>query len=152
MEDGASRRVQPLSCLSKDRIILGCRGGTLAVLDRALGKVIWSKKVPSRFDYEPLLLENKLLYFKGKSAVLADIADGKEKALTYGGTAAQPATAFAMPQDPVTSIAYYKGSLIIVDRAGETWHDRRQRQPSLASYWRRVLRAVAGGAATGRKP
>jgi outer membrane protein assembly factor BamB len=110
--------------VSKDRIILGCRGGTLAVLDRATGKAIWSKKVPSRFDYEPLLFENKLLYFKGKSAMLADIADGKEKALTYGGTAAQPATSFGMPQDPVTSIAYYKGSLILVDRAGETWHDR----------------------------
>ena len=68
--------------VSKDRLILGCRGGTLAVLDRASGKTIWSRKVPTRFDYEPLLLENKLLYFKGKSAMLADLADGKEKPLS----------------------------------------------------------------------
>jgi len=36
------------------RIALGCRGGKLAVLDRATGAVVWQKQVADRFNYDPL--------------------------------------------------------------------------------------------------
>src|SRR5262249_13903840 len=62
-----------------DKVIFGCRGGTLAVLNRADGKKVWSKKVESRFEYEPVLLENQLLYFRGARAMLANVADGTEE-------------------------------------------------------------------------
>ena len=47
-----------------DKIVFGCRGGTLAVLDRATGKTVWSKQAESRFDYEPLLLGDQVLFFR----------------------------------------------------------------------------------------
>jgi len=108
-------------------IAFGCRGGTLAVLDRETGKSLWSRKVRSRFDYEPLILGERLLYFKGRAAMLANLADGKEKPFQYAvrtpvGT--QSPVPFTLPQDPVVSIGYAKGHLIVVDRAADVWHDR----------------------------
>ena len=95
----------------RTRSRFGCRGGTLAVLNRADGKLLWSKKVESRFDYEPLLLQQAhsvcrpltflplrrtahgvclLLatassFFRDTKAMLANLADGLEEPLEVPG-------------------------------------------------------------------
>ena len=51
---------------------------------------------------------------------LAEMATGKETALRHGRQS--PGTPFALPQDPITSISYYRGHLIFVDRAGDSQH------------------------------
>jgi outer membrane protein assembly factor BamB len=113
--------------VGKDLIVFGCRGGTLAVLNRADGKLAWSKKVESRFQYEPLLLEDRVLFFRNTAAMLADLADGKEKSLQW--TSKDPKTQqvqindVKLGHDPVGSIGYYGGMLFFVDRAGEAWHN-----------------------------
>jgi outer membrane protein assembly factor BamB len=112
-----------------ETIAFGCRGGTLAVLRRADGKLLWSKNAESRFDYEPLLLDDRLLFFRGSRGMLAAVADGREEPLvTVGrkrgavpirGRMTEP---FDLEQDPVVSISYYKGNLFLIGRPGETWH------------------------------
>jgi outer membrane protein assembly factor BamB len=110
-----------------DKVVFGCRGGTLAVLDRASGKALWSRKVESRFDYEPLLIEDTLLYFRGNKAMKASVSDGKESAFEIvqaaKGQPIQSARPFALTQDPIVSISWYKGNLFFIDRPGEAQHN-----------------------------
>jgi outer membrane protein assembly factor BamB len=111
--------------VSPDKIVFGCRGGTLAVLNRADGKVLWSKKVESRFEYEPVLLENQALYFRGARAMMANLADGSEEALSVTGKKkglqGQP---FNLGADPVVPISYYKGTLFFIGRPGDLQHQQ----------------------------
>lgn len=133
-----------------DRIVFGCRGGTLAVLNRADGTIAWKKQVSSRFFYEPLLVHSagkvvaagdyggdKILYFAGSQAILANLADGTETKLTTGGIAADrkpaspamPVEDFALPSEPITPITFYQGSIVALPRTDHTgyhivypWH------------------------------
>ena len=108
-----------------DKIIYGCRGGTLAVLDRATGTMVWSKQAESRFDYEPLLLGDQILFFRNTRAMVAKLADGAETAFrppTPPTADGLPPAAFGMAQDPIVPISFYKGRLFFIERPGEGWH------------------------------
>lgn len=113
-----------------DRVIFGCRGGTLAILNRADGKVVWTKKVESRFSYEPVMLGDRVLFFRGAAAMLAQLSDGAETPLQINSTARKSPMAklsgFALGQDPIVPISYYKGSLFFIERAGESGHGQMQ--------------------------
>jgi len=112
-------------------IVFGCRGGTLAVLNRADGKVVWSKKVDSRFEYEPLMVTSgsaeQLLFFRGGMAILAKLADGAETpwqpAAAMRGKSPVLAPPFTLPHDPVVPISFYRGYLFFIDRPTETAHN-----------------------------
>jgi hypothetical protein len=120
------------------------------VLNRADGTVAWKKQVSSRFFHEPLLVHSagktvaagdyggdKILYFAGSQAILANLADGAETKLTTGGIAADrkpaspamPVEDFALPSEPITPITFYQGSIVALPRTDHTgyhivypWH------------------------------
>ncbi len=108
-----------------DKIVYGCRGGTLVVLDRATGNTVWSKQAESRFDYEPVLLGDQVLFFHNTRAMLARLADGAESPFrppsppTADGL---PTPGFVLPQDPIVPISFYKGRMFFVDRSGDLGH------------------------------
>jgi hypothetical protein len=116
--------------VTPDKVIFGCRGGTLAVVDRATGKLLWSKPADSRFDYEPLVLRDQVLgdqvlFFRQNRAMLARLADGVETPFRppapFNPDGLPPA-ALALQQDPILPIGYYKGRLFFVDRPGDQGH------------------------------
>jgi hypothetical protein len=118
--------------VTADRVLYGCRGGSLVVLNRADGKAAWSKKVESRFGYEPVPLGDKVLFFNRQKAILANLADGLETPLRYIASPKQGPKDKLDPKDlvlgeePLLPIAYYKGNLYIVERHADKGHEIRQ--------------------------
>ena len=121
-------------------VIFGCRDGKLVVMDRSDGREVWSKRVKSRFCYEPLVLDGQVLYFDSNTAMLANLQDGQVAPLTIpkkkrGRKLAYEQVPFTMKGEPLVSMSYYKGSLFFVPRHFEgkrggdsfkinfVWHD-----------------------------
>jgi hypothetical protein len=107
-------------------VVFGCRGGTLAVLRRGDGKLLWSKRIDSRFEYEPLALEDRLLFFRGGVATLARLDNGEETpwqtALASRGASPVLTPPLTLPADPLVPISYYRGRLIFIERPSERSH------------------------------
>jgi hypothetical protein len=105
--------------VTAERIVYGCRGGTLAVLGRSDGKPVWNKKVTSRFYYEPLIVDDKVLYFPGGKAMLASLADGAEVPLMYLPQAPPNQVVEPkefVPGEPGVPVSFYQGNLFVVPR------------------------------------
>jgi outer membrane protein assembly factor BamB len=113
-------------------VIFGCRGGRLAILNRADGKAVRTVQVNSRFDYEPLVLGDKLLYFEGPAGKCMDLASGAVTDFIVRRKTVDPVThkpvsapgPLLLPDDPMVSISYYQGRLIILPRNGDRAHER----------------------------
>jgi len=114
-----------------ERVLFGCRDGKLVALARADGKELWSVRTRSRFAYEPVVLADKVLYFDGKAGMLADLATGAAAPLmalqrTYNQETRkweEGPGPFLLPDEPMTSISYYKGRLLIVPRQWDSGHE-----------------------------
>ena len=106
--------------------MFGCRGGTLAALDRVTGRILWKQQVESRFEYEPLLTENGLLFFSGGTAMLARLDTGEstpwQPMAASRGRPALLSPPFTLPHDPVVPLSYYRGRLAFIERPADKTH------------------------------
>jgi outer membrane protein assembly factor BamB len=118
--------------VGKTHILFGCRGGTLACLNRADGKILWKKNVKSRFHHEPMIIGDEALYVELKSngeksywfLMLAKLSSGESRHLQTSvkkGEKYENAD-IGFGNDPVLPLSYYKGSLFLVNRHGDSGH------------------------------
>jgi len=119
--------------VGRTHVLYGCRGGTFACLNRADGKIIWKKKVKTRFHYEPIILGDEALYVErieiaGSrtpwNLMLAKLGSGESRHLQYSVRKGDKyeSTNFSFGNDPVMPFSYYKGTLFLVDRHGDSGH------------------------------
>src|SRR5207244_305126 len=85
-----------------------------------------SRKVESRFEYEPLLLNDRVLYFRENKAMLADLAAGAENPfevrVKVKGQPPSDPRPLTLANDPAVPLSYYKGHLFFLDRPNENGH------------------------------
>ena len=107
------------------RVLFGCRDGKMTALNAMDGIPLWSVQTTSRFDYEPLVLDDKVMFFDGSEPRLAELSSGAVtplKAPQHPGRDGQPKS-FTDGDDPMVSLSYYKGRIIVVPRHAETSHN-----------------------------
>lgn len=110
--------------VTADKILVGCRDGLLACLARADGRTLWTQQTHGRFDYEPVVLADQVLFFDGNQARLAALDSGAVKEFQVPVQVGREIKAqpFAISDDPMAPISYYKGALFVVPRAGDLGH------------------------------
>ncbi|OPZ28897.1 MAG: hypothetical protein BWZ02_01154 [Lentisphaerae bacterium ADurb.BinA184] len=80
---------------------------------------MWSKDAGSRFSYEPLVIGDEVLFFRGDRAVVAALADGRERELPVPDPRdreGKQTIPFAVGAEPLVSLSYYEGALVVVSR------------------------------------